>query len=612
MKRVQILSAVVLAMALTACTNNELDFNKNTLGENDFGFSVQKVAATRSSEQEAVSPVTFEMGNTGFYLQEEVTELDYAVPETKGTPIYTENIEKYYTSINVVGYKVGGTDPYVADAAFSFLAPLGEGTTDYRKVYGHHYASDFWPAENESQELYFYLRAPGDYISSKTQNLTYGTSDGSIAFDYTSPYKGSEQKDMLFTSRTLTKEQYYNNYHPNGAPVTFFHALTAVKFRSGSSNDGTTKTIITGVKFSGLKDKGHCVVTPTEGQVSKQNVKWSGLDMDLGTFSQTFANPTYNVSTNEDPEQATEENKSNSDGTVGNKVDGNNDAYLNNFAGTSLVNAAADKNLNDENGSLTFWFIPQEITKNVTLEVTFRVKTPDTPEGTEITHKINFGEQLVNSGKNHTWEAGQLRTYTLDPKDVDVEIFDSMQGLVKSGLHVTNTGNVDEYVRMMLIGNWYGWLPGEDPATDEPSILVGYKTETSSEMVTAWYREDDTFSTGFDDTFTGGRPSGDNKWIRGTGSYFYYPDVIGAGDKLAQTTALFQSYTLNQSWIPDIWIPSSEGGRQKAIGVHLVMECVIQAVSAKKPDGSGNYETCWDAWTAAIYPDGDGKVEAKK
>jgi len=182
MKRYLILSAAVLAMAMTACTNKELELIENKLGKNDFGFSVEKMAATRASVEEEVPPVTFELGNTGFYLQEEVTELDYAVPETKGTPIYTENIDQFYTSVNVVGYKVGGSEPYVADAAFSFMKPLTEGTS-LRKVYAHHYANDFWPAEGESQELYFYLRAPEDYISSKTQNLTYGTSDGSIAFD---------------------------------------------------------------------------------------------------------------------------------------------------------------------------------------------------------------------------------------------------------------------------------------------------------------------------------------------------------------------------------------------------------------------------------------------
>ena len=82
------------------------------------------------------------------------------------------------------------------------------------------------------------------------------------------------------------------------------------------------------------------------------------------------------------------------------------------YAQTDSVNT---KNLNDTTGSKTFWFIPQELTSNVKLTVFFRVKTPDTPDGTEIEVTTNFGEQLANVN----WKAGQLRTYSLRPTDVD-------------------------------------------------------------------------------------------------------------------------------------------------------------------------------------------------
>ena len=188
----------------------------------------------------------------------------------------------------------------------------------------------------------------------------------------------------------------------------------------------------------------------------------------------------------------------------------------------------------------------------------------------------------------------------MSPSDVDVAIFDDMDGLEKDNLHVTNTGNVDEYVRVMLVGNWY------DSAGD---ILVGYKYPSDATefdegddintMVTPWYREDPVYGSHFDDSFKGGRPRGENKWVRGTGSYFYYPDVIGAGDKLSGTDAIFQSYILPESEIPVVWVPSGgSGARVQAEGVHLVMEVVVQAISAYAPDGS-KYATCWDAWSAA-------------
>ena len=183
MRKVNLIAAAVLAMAMTACNTQELELNDYKLGEDEFGFAIEKVTATRASAEEAPAPVTFELGNSGFYLTETVTELDYDTPATKGTPIYTENIDQYYPAINVVGYKVGGDAPYVADASYEYMKPYEDTDDGLQKIYQHHYASDFWPAESDEQELYFFLRAPESYISSTTSNLTYGTSDGSIEFE---------------------------------------------------------------------------------------------------------------------------------------------------------------------------------------------------------------------------------------------------------------------------------------------------------------------------------------------------------------------------------------------------------------------------------------------
>ena len=280
---------------------------------------------------------------------------------------------------------------------------------------------------------------------------------------------------------------------------------------------------------------------------------------------------------------------------------------------TNWTSAAADKNLNDADGSLTFWFIPQEIDENVTMEVTFRVKTEDTQEGQEITHEIAFGEKL-NEGRteNVFWKPGQLRTYTLKPYDVAVRIFDNMVGLKKSNLHVTNTGNVDEYVRMMVIGNWYGWETEEDylsfQATKkpEPDIMVGYTTASGTNvMVEPWFREDEVYGQYFDDSFKGGRPAaGRTDWVRGTGSYFYFTKKIGPGEVVEETTEsatqpLFKSYELPANKIPKIYIPvATSNKRVPAWGVHLKMEIVVQAIGTTAPDGT-EYADCWAAWSAA-------------
>ncbi len=580
MKKIYIALAVAATALLVSCTREKSFDGMTPLNEGDIAFVIKntetKSGVAAPTKATGVSlPVGTDDKGMGYFLEESVEELN-PTPATKGAPAYTSNVGKIYSTMGV--YATGTVN---AEATFEVMdmyqhdkndASLGDGWR-----YRHSYAGSApWPDESTPVDFYFNIPA------SPTGVTEISRSGAEIGFKYASPATGEDQQDILFGKTSISKED-HDGYLPNGAPVTVYHALTGIRFRNGHVNDGETKTIITKVEFTNLKDNGSCVVNTSTGAVT-----WTGLGATLGSFYQEFENATY--------DKTLTDLTQNPDGTVGNANSDDDHKWNSDLNGTSWTAAASDHNLNDADGSLTFWLIPQTITEDATLKVTFRVKTADTPNGQEITHTISdFGAKL----NGVQWKAGQLRTYTLEPKDIDVEIFDTMSGMKKSGLHVTNTGNVDEYVRMMIIGNWYGWLPSEDPATDEPTILVGYQHETGNEMVSAWYRENSTFSTGFDATFTGGKPSGTNKWIFGTGSYFYYPDAIGSGTTLdSATDALFQEYTLNPSWVPEIWIPVPEGGRRQAQGVHLIMECVIQAIGTK--DSSGQpYADCWAAWSAA-------------
>lgn len=624
MKKTYIALAVLSLTALISCENRELSFNQYSPEDGEIVFHISRgSAATKSSENVApVRGMTFDLGS-GVFLEETITDLNNLSygPATKGTPGYTENFHALYDGFNATVFRKGETSAYDSEARFEIV-------DEESLLYKHRYDNDLWAKEG----LYFFLNAyykNGSMagVSSLTphmkdeaavttgdnQHPEYKVGDISFNFDNSTLSTATSQSDLLFTSRPVSEAEYKKLISKDqGIDVLFHHALTGVKFRVGNDNTGTTKTVITKVEISGLYDKGLCVITPdpetdyTDVQnnySSSTAVKWYNYGTTEGTFFQEFNNPTYVVD-QDNPEN----NKKNPDGTVG-EDDYENGSYT---FGPSWYSAASGNNLNDADGSQTFWFIPQSFknadnsVRNVTLKVTFRVKTPDTPNGTEITHTIkDFGAKLADADVE--WKAGELRTYTLNPLDVDVEIFDTMSGLEKSGLHVTNTGNVKEYVRMIVIGNWYGWLSEESQENgEEPSILVGYTTETGNEMVKAWYNGDDTFGTGFDPSFTKGKPAAGSKWVEGTGGYYYYTDIIGPGDRLSSTTSLFQSYKLNETWIPEIWIPSSEGGRIEAVGVHLIMECAIQAISALDSDGN-EYKNCWTAWTTAT-----GKTIAAK
>ena len=615
MKKIYIALAVLATALLSSCVQ-EKSFNGLTpLGKNEIGF-VMKGVSTRSAEvapqvmRGETIPVGMDDQGNAFFLEETIEELNPS-PATKGAPAYTVNIGKIYPTMGVYAESLGdATFELMDEDMYEHDGTPKDPNNDNGWRYHHNYSGNPWP-EDKTTPVDFYLRMPAEMAG--VSNLTYA--DKKIEFDFIPLSTAKDQDDLLFSQTTLSKSQ-HDGYLPNGAPVLMYHALTGVKFRTNSDNSGTTKTIITKVKFTGLKGSGHCVIDGS-------NIVWTPGTSTAYTYTQTFTNPDYSQ-------------EAWVDGTV-NYEKGTNPQF-----GDSWYSAAADRNLNNNAGELTFWFIPQEITDAVKLEVTFCVKTPDTSGasgGGEFTHQIDFGEILAE--KNVEWKAGQLRTYTLDPKDVDVEIFDSMSGRTKSNLHVTNTGNVSEYVRMLVIGNWYGWETEDDFASyestgqPEPDILVGYKysgpddpnyiadkaanpnTDVNA-MVNPWYREDSDYGQYFDGTFKFGKPGTDpvtgveNLWVRGT-TGFYYPDPIGPGEKMnSQSEALFQSYEWpSDRAFPTIYIPDpSSNVRRAAVSVHLVMEVAIQAISAV--DGNGQpYEDCWAAWTAAIYPNGGGVIEAK-
>ena len=117
-----------------------------------------------------------------------------------------------------------------------------------------------------------------------------------------------------------------------------------MKFRSGSENGHQTKTIITKVEFTGLKGSGHCVVTYDANNAA--SVVWSDLGSGPAAYTLGFTNPTYST-------------EAWADGTVTYEK-GTNPTF-----GDSWYSAAADRNLNNDAGELTFWFIPQEMTDDV-------------------------------------------------------------------------------------------------------------------------------------------------------------------------------------------------------------------------------------------------------
>lgn len=664
MKKIYIALLALGATLLSSCVQ-EKNFKDITVGENEIAFVMQGVSTRSAVEGSsyAVKGITIPMGvieGESLYLEETIEELN-PVPATKGAPAYTTTLPDVYPTMGV--YAAGN----FGDATFEMMDEdmyLRKGSdTDKGWRYHHNYNANPWPAEGAVD---FYLRMPEGEAPAAEGTATgpFVYTANTHSFKLTSPLNGKEQDDILFGHVQMTKKQ-HDDQLPNGYPVTMMHALTGIKFANGHPNETQTKTIITKVELIGLNKYGEGTIN-ADGTVTWSKV--NTLSTEETPFYLEFDNPEY-VKT---------AGASNPDGTVG------SDDWNDGLKNTSWTSAAADKNLNHANGELTFWFIPQEVPDDLILKVYFTVKTPDSVNGftNDACHIIKLGELLNgkyqsvdgNSDKNLKWEAGQLRTYTLMPYDVDVDIIDEISETIKSDLHVANTGNVDEYVRMLIMGNWYGWKPGENQSSTEPSILVGYKykdkndpnlptgltdaqkEEYLKQMVLPWYREGYPYKNNvyyateaeataagwvkntdgfadpyghFDATFpladltkavvegvAKDRDGLKDDWADASGG-FYYTMPIGPGEELSASSSLFQSYTVTS--VPTIYIATNGTAREAAVGVHLVMEIVVQAIPVPR-DADGNPVWWLEAWHDATgvnkldpdYTSSSGKTPNKK
>lgn len=594
-----------------ACVEEEHPAEDVKLGKNDIVFVLKNVHETRSEKKTDPAINTYELKAPSIgkmlYLDETVSSIDRAFQPshiTRGTPAYTENVAALYGSFNGVAYK--NTSEIIEDGAFTAEGDIWTRRFDGRDPWG------------DEEELFFFMRMPGEQ-SGVTGNYTYSTSDGTIQFKYTTPSFAKEQQDILFAGRSVTKAEAQSK---EGASIFFHHALTGVKFRMGNEldlddwngNRVKTRTFITKVEFIGLKDSGTCTVTPTkendgytnqEGIYSSASaVAWNGLSSSNETISQSFGDDDivdYGTDTPayEFPESFYDYNKN-----VGDK-DG------------------LDKNLNDTEASMTFWLIPQTLDENVKIKVYVKVVNGEDvnngPDGEGTICVLDLGSKLA--GKS--WKAGELRTFTIKPDVVGIKIDDEMTNgnTVKEKVVIKNLGNVKEYVRVNIIGNWVGEVQTSPNVYAGPSVLMGYPNAekdgdgnyTNHTLIPTWNDKDFVWNgstkqyttpgyptTGYG-TFVGLPEKGTDsapgaavgKWIRHD-KYYYYMEPIGPGDSINPTTEpLFEKYTIGPS--PAFWIADGTGERLLARNVHLEMDVMVQAIRVPV-NGNGqdiDYETAW-------------------
>ena len=574
-KRIGFVLAVLAAALLSSCMREE-SFDNKTIGKNDLVFTLRKASETRSTEEMSIvrKGVTIELaadenGNK-IFLEETVEDLDRVwEPVTRGTPAYTENVGVLYKNKLSV-YAAG-----LGDAAYD---SLDEEMVDGGWRYSHSYDKNPW---EEEDAIDFYFRMPSDMTSNGVTlgADAYGKSGDNltITFGYESPTEAKKQQDIIFAARNVTKKQ-YNKSLPNGVPVLFNHALAAVKFAITNPEEAS----ITSIEFTGLVGKGTCTITPaSENDYHDNTGSHSSATAANWTLDNTATGATY------------------SSGEFGAPVSypnnghfANNGNYPDSFAAEG---AAQTNNLNDADATQTFWFIPQAMTDEVMLHITY-------------TFGENEGEGYIEFGKalaGVTWEAGQLRTYTLHVNEVNLKIEDEIDGegivgMKKENVAITNTGNVDVFIRAAIIGQWLD-------ENDNP--VFGFTDEVNNlYIVESWYEDQFVSHAGQHGEFV--NLAGYSNLAKGTSysnpfpangtdgswyyssrdNYYYFSNAVAPGEATGEP--LFDTYTISK--IPE----ATNGAIPLDVEMYFTLEIATQAITAKQSDGS--LKTWNNAWKDAL------------
>lgn len=420
-------------------------------------------------DEQVASYKFYEDGDdTELVMVETVSDMDASPcssgPVTKGTPVYTENFDVIYGELFGTAFDGAITSGKLTDVVGSTLGD--NGTVQFVKTasgtYSFNYKvqdiNTYWP---ESKKMRYFLQAP-----ECTKDLDpefYG--DGSIHFSYSDPNTPADdvitdgslkQNDILFTSKLV--EQPANPLEGVSAHILMYHALTAVKFKVGTPDQGNMP-IITKVTIKDISSKGDCIITPN----------YTDANTSAGSNP---SNHNSNVSSNEtkSPRCTDWENLSasvdyveNFDGVITYaKGDGSNFAE-------SFYAKAQDNNLGNKDGSKILLLIPQT-KSNVEFEVEYKVT-----EG---------GDTYKRSAKaDINWKAGEIHTYTFSINKVDVAVSDEVSGLVKSNVKTTNTGNVTAYLRAAYVLAWYY---GD-------TVVAPYTGSTAVTLGDGWFKEGDYY-----------------------------------------------------------------------------------------------------------------------
>ena len=501
-----VLPVIAMALCLAGC-QEEIDPGSGTGSSSDGGTIALKIGGDESATKSSISSaskvlepidISEESGIRNLIITEEVSSLDkVSAPATKGTPIFTENLATYYSDgLAVTAYSTSGTLWGNKDVVYK---------NQEGNIWSHNYTEDGnlrWP---DDKKLKLFIKAPLD--DAGRSNIIYNVADDKIDFDYASPYTADSrdaevQEDILFSSKSV---EYSEAAKEN--KVLLYHALTGVKFKlAAAKSKNIAITSIDKVELTGVISEGHCTISPAsayEGYTTPSNSdnkyptsaivsKWTYDEAARASFSQVFT-----------------EKEAKGENTI------TDDKLYPEAFNNSSANAAG--NINATDCSKTFMFIPQAMSDDVVLTISFHY----TQGGIEAksTATVEFGKKLKASNPDYAWKAGELRTYTLSVGDrLDVSIDDEMtigENIhKKNNLSIVNTGTATAYMRVCAFANWF---------------YNKHEGEIIPEAITPCTQFDDFFATKINST----------DWFLCSDGFYYYKHPVAGNTEIPNSKTLF-------------------------------------------------------------------------
>lgn len=366
------ISLFVLGLSLLGCGDDQ--WIRNRASDNAISFQVTsgqanpaafRTAEAPNSPSEPLQPLVLKSPE----LQRPIYLHTYVAGESERAT--GENIETRSTPVNNLAdfSTVNGSDGFEVSAFYAetgkafmsnAIAKKASTIEEGQKEVWNTTPVYYWPGNDRT--LCFHAFAP---LAAKDSLKNLETRNSELEFDYTVPNStdstdAEHQPDLMFALKECSKATSTDGK----APLNFRHALSAVKFAIRDVVGGTVKSI----SIKGVAGKGHCVYKGPEATGDKDTFAWTGNTNHDCVYTQKF-------------DYETGENY------VGDLTDDSKDIVL-----------------NDKMPEKTFMLIPQDISGDAEIEITF-VRASDSKE-----FKLS-GKIRDNSVTR--WEPGKEYTYTV-------------------------------------------------------------------------------------------------------------------------------------------------------------------------------------------------------